>query len=41
MLGNWMRIITLIENSTKGEKCHKTKEQLFEDYFNSKGFIIG
>lgn len=34
IIGHWtnLRLIPKIENSSKGAKCHKTKEQLYEDY---------
>jgi hypothetical protein len=36
IIGHWtnLRLLTKIENSSKGAKCHKTQEQLFEDFFN-------
>lgn len=36
IIGHWtnLRLIPKIENSSKGAKCHKTQEQLFEDFFN-------
>ena len=35
ILGHWtnLRIITLVENSKKGMKCDKTKEELFNDFY--------
>lgn len=37
IIGHWtnLRLIPKIENSSKGSKCHKTKEQLYEDYYKS------
>lgn len=37
IIGHWsnLRLIPKIENSSKGAKCHKTREQLYEDYHNS------
>lgn len=34
VIGHWtnLRLLPKIENSTKGAKCHKTIEELFEDY---------
>ena len=34
VIGHWtnLRLIPKIENSSKGAKCHKTIEELFEDY---------
>jgi hypothetical protein len=34
VIGHWtnLRLIPKIENSSKGAKCHKTLEELFEDY---------
>jgi hypothetical protein len=34
VIGHWtnLRLIPKIENSSKGSKCHKTIEELFEDY---------
>lgn len=34
VIGHWtnLRLIPKIENSSKGAKCHKTVEELFEDY---------
>lgn len=36
IIGHWtnLRLIPKIENSSKGGKCHKTKEQLYEDYYS-------
>jgi len=36
IIGHWtnLRLIPKIENSSKGAKCHKMQEQLFEDFFN-------
>lgn len=35
IIGHWtnLRLIPKIENSSKGANCHKTKEQLYEDYY--------
>lgn len=37
IIGHWtnLRLIPKIENSSKGSRCHKTKEQLYEDYRRS------
>lgn len=37
IIGHWtnLRLIPKIENSSKGSRCHKTKEQLYEDYHKS------
>jgi hypothetical protein len=34
VIGHWtnLRLLPKIENSSKGAKCHKTIEELFEDY---------
>lgn len=34
IIGHWtnLRLLPKIDNSSKGAKCHKTKEQLYEDY---------
>jgi hypothetical protein len=34
IVGHWtnLRLLPKIENSSKGAECHKTKEQLYEDY---------
>lgn len=39
IIGHWtnLQIITLVENSKKGMKCHKTKEKLFNEFFNLIG----
>ncbi len=39
IIGHWtnLRIIAREQNSSKGSDCHKTKEQLYEDYYNSLG----
>jgi hypothetical protein len=36
IIGHWtnLRLLAKIENSSKGAKCHKTQEKLFEDFFN-------
>jgi hypothetical protein len=41
IIGHWtnLRLLSPSENFSKGMRCDKTKDQLFEDYFNS--FIIG
>lgn len=35
IIGHWtnLRLIPKIANSSKGAECHKTKEQLYEDYY--------
>jgi endogenous inhibitor of DNA gyrase (YacG/DUF329 family) len=37
IIGHWtnLRLISKIENSSKGTKCHKTLEQLYEDYIKN------
>lgn len=37
IIGHWtnLRLIPKIENSSKGANCHKTKEQLYEDYYRA------
>lgn len=37
IIGHWtnLRLLPKIENSSKGSICHKTKEQLYEDYHNA------
>ena len=39
IIGHWtnLRLIPKIENSSKGGKCHKTREQLYEDYHKTCG----
>jgi len=39
IIGHWtnLRLLPKIENSSKGAKCHKTKEQLYEDYLKAQG----
>lgn len=39
IIGHWtnLRLIPKIENSSKGASCHKTKEQLYEDYNRVQG----
>lgn len=39
IIGHWtnLRLISKIENSCKGSNCHKTKEQLYEDYYLNQG----
>ena len=39
IIGHWtnLRLLPKIDNSSKGGKCHKTKEQLFEDYHRVRG----
>ena len=34
IIGHWtnLRLLPKLENSSKGAGCHKTKEQLYEDY---------
>lgn len=36
IIGHWtnLRMLSSSENSSKGMRCDKTKDQLFEDYFN-------
>jgi hypothetical protein len=35
IIGHWanLRVIPMVDNSLKGMKCHKTQNQLFEDFF--------
>jgi hypothetical protein len=37
IIGHWtnLRLIPKIDNSSKGATCHKTKEQLYEDYYRT------
>lgn len=37
IIGHWtnLRLISKSMNSAKGGKCHKTQDQLFEDFFNN------
>jgi hypothetical protein len=39
IIGHWtnLRLIPKIENSSKGSDCHKTLDQLYEDYHNTCG----
>ena len=39
VIGHWtnLRLIPKIENSSKGGRCHKTIEELFEDYYRVQG----
>jgi len=39
IIGHWtnLRLISKVENSSKGSVCHKTSDQLFEDFFNNQG----
>jgi len=39
IIGHWtnLRLIPKIQNSIKGADCHKTKEQLYEDYCSAQG----
>lgn len=39
IIGHWtnLRLLPKIENSSKGAGCHKTKEQLFEDFYKIQG----
>lgn len=39
IIGHWsnLRLLPKIENSSKGSACHKTKEQLFEDFYKVQG----
>ena len=39
IIGHWtnLRIITLIENSSKGKRCSKSQEALFKDFFANIG----
>ena len=38
IIGHWtnLRVIPLSKNSSKGSECHKSKEQLFDDYFTNQ-----
>lgn len=42
IIGHWtnLRLITPTENILKGMKCSKSKDQLFEDFFNSHSLDI-
>ena len=39
VIGHWtnLRLIPKIDNSSKGADCHKTKDQLFEDFYKNQG----
>ena len=35
IIGHWtnLRLLPKLDNTSKGADCHKTKEQLYEDYY--------
>jgi hypothetical protein len=39
IIGHWtnLQLISRYDNSSKGGKCHKTKEKLYEDYYREQG----
>lgn len=39
IIGHWtnLRLIPKIDNSSKGANCHKTKDQLLEDFYKKQG----
>lgn len=42
IIGHWtnLRLIPATENCSKGKRCDKTQEQLFEDFFKSIDFAV-